>query len=177
MNTYMEEYFKVKDKELEYKELYKKYTRYAAGADWLQESYSTIILGPSEDFGGDDITSPIALADLKSYIEDDGQLLLFHDTLTKFSDKGTSTLTATLRSYFGMDRYHFNDPVTTDASQNYVKYTTTQDSDKYFMTNLSTTKDESRYTSWLSDMKKVFGSTPSKYLTSVRLYRCGKCQW
>lgn len=167
MNTYMEEYFKVKDKELEYKELYKKYTRYAAGADWLQESYSTIILGPSEDFGGDDITSPIALADLKSYIEDDGQLLLFHDTLTKFSDKGTSTLTATLRSYFGMDRYHFNDPVTTDASQNYVKYTTTQDSDKYFMTNLSTTKDESRYTSWLSDMKKVFGSTPSKYLTSV----------
>lgn len=167
MNTYMEEYFKIKDKELEYKDLYKKYTRYAAGAEWLQECYSTIILGPSEDFGGDDITDAQALADLKSYIEDDGQLLLFHDTLTKFSDKGTSTLTATLRSYFGMDRYHFNDPVATDSNQQYVKYTTSLDSDKYFMTNLSTTKEDSRYASWYSDMKQVFGSTPSKYLTSV----------
>ena len=101
----MEEYFKVKDKELEYKELYKKYTRYAAGADWLQESYSTIILGPSEDFGGDDITSPIALADLKSYIEDDGQLLLFHDTLTKNSDKGTSPPPAPPRPSPGPARY------------------------------------------------------------------------
>lgn len=167
MNTYMEAYFKIKDKELEYKELYKKYTRYAAGADWLQESYSTVILGPSEDFAGDDITSPIALADLKSYIEDDGQLLLFHDTLTKFANTGSSTLTATLRSYFGMDRYHFGDPVATDASQNYVKYTTSLDSNKYFMSNLSATTGDGKYASWLSDMRKVLGATQSKYLTSV----------
>lgn len=169
MNTYMEAYFKAKDKELEYKELYKKYTRYAAGGDWLQESYSTIILGPSEDFGGDDITDPYALADLTSYIEDEGQVLLFHDTLTKFSDKGTSVLTHTLRSYFGMDRYNMNDPETTKADERYVNYTTKYDPDVYFMTNLSPKDrtDSGRYATWYSDMQQVFGPTPSKYLTSV----------
>ncbi len=167
MNTYMETYFKTKDKELEYKEMYKKYSRYAAKSEWIQKCYSTVVLGPSEDFGGDDITSVVALADLKSYIEDDGQLLLFHDTLTKFSDAGTSTLTATLRGYFGMDRYHFGKPETSDSSQNYVKYETSEDAEKYFMMNLSTSNDDDKYSSWLSDMKSVLSATPSKYLTSV----------
>lgn len=169
IDPYFDTYFKTKDKELEYKELYKKYSRYAAGSDWMQECYSAVILGPSEDFGGDDITDPYALADFASYIEDDGVVLLFHDTLTKFSDAGSSVLTKTLRPYFGMDRYNMNDPVTTKADEQYVNYTTKYDSDVYFMTNLSTKPktDDTRYASWLSDMKQVFGSTPSKYLTSV----------
>lgn len=167
MNTYYANYVKAKDKELTYKELYKKYSRYAAGSEWLQDCYSTVVIGPSEDFGGDDITDATALADLKQYIADDKQLLLFHDTLTKFKNSGTAVLTATLRESFGMDRYHMNPPETDDADSLYVKYTTTEDTDKYFMTNLSTTKDESKYKSWYNDMKAVFSYTPKKYLTSV----------
>lgn len=166
MDTYMSTYFKTKDKELDYKELYKKYSRYAAGSDWMQDCYDSVILGPSEDFAADDITDPQALADLKSYILADKQLILFHDTLTKFADKGTATLTAALRPYFGMDRYHMGTPETDNADEYYVHYTS-DDKDKYFMTNLSWKTDDSKYASWYDDMKAIYNKMPQKYLSSI----------
>lgn len=166
MNTYLSDYFKAKDKELDYKELYKKYSRYAAGNDWLQDCYDSVILGPSEDFAADDITDVQALADLKSYILADKQLILFHDTLTKFANGGSSTLTSTLRPYFGMDRYHMGAPETDKADEYYVHYTS-DDKDKYFMTNMSWKTEDSKYASWYNDMKSISPAMPQKYLTSV----------
>ena len=172
MDTYMTTYYQTKDKELLYKELYKKYTAYAAGGNWLSACYSSVIIGPSEDFGGDDITDPYALADLETYIDDDkGQTILFHDTLTKFSDNGSSTLTKRLRSSFGMDRYHMGDPEAKKDGQYYVNYTTTGNKDVYFMTNLSTKTGDDKYDSWYNDVNsmfsKVYSSMSKKYLTDV----------
>ena len=287
-NPYYNAYVKAKDKELNYRDLYKKYDRLAHPENWLLGCYDTVIIGPSEDFAGDDITDPYALADIKDFIENDGTLLLFHDTLTKFADSGSVTLTNTLKESFGMDRYHMeldetaiadktvtenipfsgqlevgindyqyqfrissstenvNVDLVQDASGNktgsyttsgtldgagditfvitlkdnggnpvtnqsikvgfnnwnfkknvtgttdangvltvtlpnytttvnnytaddyyYLPYNTTKDTNKYFMTNLSTKSDDSKYASWLTDMKKVFGATPGKYLTNV----------
>lgn len=168
LNTYMDTYFRTKDKELDYKELYKKYSRYAAGNDWMQDCYDSVILGPSEDFAADDITDAQALADLKSYILADKQLILFHDTLTKFADKGTATLTSVLRPYFGMDRYHMGTPETDKADEYYVHYTSDdKDKYKYFMTNMSWKTDDSKYASWYDDMKSIYAKMPKKYLTSI----------
>ena len=171
MDDYMTAYYQVKDKELLYKQLYKKYTAYAAGGDWLSACYSSIVIGPSEDFGGDDIKDAHALADLKTYITDGGQTILFHDTLTKFSDAGSYMLTKTLRPYFGMDRYHMGDPVAQKSGQYYVKYTSTEDENAYFMTNLSTKTGDDRYDTWTNDMNSILGkiykSLPGKYLTDV----------
>lgn len=105
-NPYYAEYVKAKDRELDYEDLYKKYDRLAHPDNWILGCYDSVLIGPSEDFAGDDITDQYALADLKDYIINDGTLLLFHDTLTKFADKGSVTLTSTLKEYFGVDRYH-----------------------------------------------------------------------
>lgn len=286
-DPYYAAYVKAKDKELEYADLYKKYDRLAHPDNWLLGCYDTVIIGPSEDFAGDDITDPYALADIKDFIDNDGTLLLFHDTLTKFADSGSVTLTTTLKESFGMDRYHMEldetaiadktitdkvvyggnlsvslngmlnftiqpntetvtldiqkgqyygytgTPVTsgtlsgagditfditvtnydgsilanhdvelkftnydfsktvtgttdaegkltltlpnysektttyTAADYYYLPYVTTKDAGKFFMTNLSTKSDDSKYASWLTDMKNVLGATPGKYLTNV----------
>ena len=117
--------------------------------------------------------------DLETYVSGGHQVVLFHDTLTPYADKGAVKLTDRLRSYFGMDRYHMqttaeaqdtdaktssSNPKITDADSSYVKYTS-EDSDKYFMTNLSykARDDESRYGSWNSDVR--IGT--SAYLTDV----------
>lgn len=286
-NPYYAAYVKAKDKELEYKDLYKKYDRLAHPDNWLLGCYETVLIGPSEDFAGDDITDAYALADLKDYIDNDGTLLLFHDTLTKFQDSGSVMLSTTLKESFGMDRYHmeldeaavadktittktpygsnltvsinnqysfeispttetvtmdlvkgqyygytstntmsgtldgagditfvinatnydgtplanhditvsftnwdFNKSVsrTTDADGKltvtlpnyksetktytasdyyYLPYKTTKDENAYFMTNLSTRSDDSKYATWLTDMKNVLSATGGNYLTNV----------
>lgn len=103
---YYEAYVLAKDKELEYRDLYKKYDRLAHPDNWLSGCYDAVVLGPSEDFAGDDITNQYALADLADFIDNGGTLLLFHDTLTKFTDKGSVQLTSSLKERFGVDRYH-----------------------------------------------------------------------
>lgn len=174
------EYYRAVDKKVEYDEAYKAFTRLAAGTDWISECYSTVLLGPSESFNGKDITSEYALDDLETYVSEGHQVVLFHDTLTPYADVGAVKLTDRLRSYFGMDRYHMqttveaanenaktssSNPEITDAEANYVKYTTTQDSNKYFMTNLSykPRTDETRYGTWSNDVS----IWTSSYLTNV----------
>lgn len=173
------DYYHATDVLLGYKNAYKTFTRFSGGTDWISECYSSVLLGPSESFNGKDITSEIALDDLETYVSGGHQVVLFHDTLTPYADKGAVKLTDRLRSYFGMDRYHMqttaeaqdtdaktssSNPKLTDADSSYVKYTS-EDSDKYFMTNLSykARDDESRYGSWNSDVR--IGT--SAYLTDV----------
>ncbi len=160
-----------KDKEIEYLEEYKKYNRLANPDNWLSGCYDAVILGPSDDFAGDDITNANALADLADYIDSNGTLLLFHDTLSKFSDAGSVTLTATLRDDFGMDRYHMTADTTKGNLENtpYVPYVSTNP-DKYFMTDLSTKEDDdtTKYTGWTQEMKDVFTNySDTRYLTNV----------
>lgn len=172
VKTAYADYMKLKDEEITYHEAYKKYKR-LSNPDWLSNSYDIIIIGPSDDFGGDDITDPIALADLKSYIQNQGSVLLFHDTLAKAKSSGSVTLTATLREYFGMDR---NRKLSLDTSKAttgmyYLPYkaSTNEEAKKYFMTNLSYKTGDDRYATWKDDMAKVGVDTSkmSRYLTDV----------
>ena len=43
---------------------------------------------------------------LKTYVTQGGSILNTHDTMTKYKDKGAVNLTNSLRSAFGMDRFH-----------------------------------------------------------------------
>lgn len=112
------DYYKANDIKIDNKTLYKFYTRLAAGTGktsigapgqgWIEACYSSVLLGPAESFAGDDIKSEDALDDLEIYVQRDNQIVLFHDTLTPFTEgtAGAVNLTARLRSYFGMDRNH-----------------------------------------------------------------------
>ncbi len=151
-------FFDYRDKkeiEIKYHQEYKEYSRYSYPDNWLTGSYDMIIIGPSDNFAGDDITDANALADLVDYIENDGSVMLFHDTLTASRDKRSCTLTKTLRGYFGMDR---NKGLTLSSTANtssyYLPYTSS-DPNKYFMTNLSykDLSDTSRLSSWEADMR------------------------
>ena len=158
-----------KDIEITYHDQYKELNRYAHPENWLTGCYDMVIIGPSDDFAGDDITNSYALADLADYMADDGSVLLFHDTLTAARDNGSHTLTATLRGYFGMDRNRGLTANSPQAGVYYLPYASI-DSDRYFMTNLSykKTTDTGRYASWVSDMKLPFSNFGiTKYLTNV----------
>ncbi len=180
-NVYYADYVKYNDLKIQNKELYDYYMYLYYGSEWLYKAFSTIIIGPAEDFAGDDITNVNALADLIYYIEKDGQVLLFHDTLTRFSDAGSSMLTKTLRSYFGMDRYNMELDTSkpgTDSGTYYLNYSVTDEklaedenaANKYFMMNLSykDTTDTTRFSTWHTDMNAFFQVAPTKYYTNVQ---------
>lgn len=151
--TYFKEYVTCKDLELEYLEKYKEYDRKAHASNWIEGCYNTVIIGPSDDFAGDDFTKGSnGLKDLTNYVKNGGNVLLFHDTLTRFDADGAVNLTTAIRSYVGQDKNHMK---AVDTSNSYVKYTS-EDEDKYKMTNLSykLNDDNSKYASWTADMRK-----------------------
>lgn len=167
--TIFKEYAKYKDKELAYYDEYKKYERLANPDNWLMASYDSVIMGAAEDFAGDDIKNDNALNDLVKYIQANGQLILFHDTLTKFSNNGTSKLTAKLRGYFGLDRYNMEMDSTANTNTYYVPYKVKSgySTDKYFMTSLAGNSTITN-ASWQTDLKKVFSQySGGKYLTNI----------
>ncbi len=99
---------KAKDKEIEFYNNYMKYLRLSGDADtFLEKAYSCVVLGAAEDFGGDDINDT-GTASLKSYIEHDKTLVMFHDTISKYDDTGSVNLTKDLKEVLGMDRYHLS---------------------------------------------------------------------
>ncbi|MBD5096962.1 MAG: DUF5057 domain-containing protein [Lachnospiraceae bacterium] len=151
--TAYKDYVKAKNVELEYKELYKMYDRQAHANNWIEGCYSTVILGPSDDFAGDDFTAGSnGLRDLTNYVKNGGNVLLFHDTFTRFSDAGSYNLTNAIRAYVGQDKNHME---IEDASYQYIKYKTAEnyDDDKYFLTNLSYKSGDDRYPTWYADLR------------------------
>lgn len=178
--TYLRDYVKAKDLELSYLEMYKKYDRIAHADNWIKGCYDTVILGPSEDFAGDDFTKGSnGLRDLANYTKDGGNLLMFHDTFTRFSDAGSSNLTDALRPYVGMDKNHQEaDTSKMSANTYYLPYKAAEnyDEDKYFFMNLSSKDDPvaSRNTAWyeswgteMAESVNPWYPKPTRYLTSV----------
>lgn len=178
--TYYRDYVKAKDLELSYLEMYKKYDRIAHADNWMKGCYDTVIIGPSEDFAADDFTKGSnGLRDLVNYTKDGGNLLMFHDTFTRFSDAGSANLTDALRPYVGMDKNHqVVDTSKMSANTKYLPYKTAEnyDEDKYFIMNLSykdtpvASRDTAWYEAWSQDIAQSvspYFPQPSKYLTSV----------
>lgn len=130
---YYIKYVKAKEREQAYLKEYKRCLRIAGGTDWLLECYDTVVIGAAEEFGGDDITGN-ALDDLETFVVEGGTTLLFHDTLSKYTDVHAKNLTARLRDDFGMDR---NGGVTVQPTlgQYFTDYNT-NGTDKYFTTKL-----------------------------------------
>lgn len=104
--TLYETYAHALDKKLELKDAYDARNRLAHYDNWLSGCYECVIIGPAESFCGDDIKTDSALNTLKKYIDDGGSLLLFHDTLTKYSNAGSKNLTEALMYAYGMDKNH-----------------------------------------------------------------------
>lgn len=123
-------YYQASDKAIDEKNLYKFYSRIAAGTGetsigapgkgWVEACYSSVLLGPAESFNGDDIKTDSALDDLEIYVQRGNQVVLFHDTLTPYTEgtAGAVKLTARLRSYFGMDRNHMLTTVEAEQKKN-----------------------------------------------------------
>ncbi len=187
--TYYRDYVKAKDLELSYLEMYKKYDRIAHADNWMKGCYDTVILGPSEDFAGDDFTkNSNGLRDLVNYTKDGGNLLMFHDTFTRFSadptkpyeNSGSTNLTEALRPYVGMDKNHqVVDTSKMSEKTCYLPYKTAEgyNEDKYFIMNLSSrndpvaSRDTAWYEGWTQEMTTAAGMPfpeyPRRYLTSV----------
>ncbi len=134
---YYEAYAKALDVKIDLKAEYDKYNRYANYDNWLLGCYESIIIGPAESFCGDDIEDAGALATLEGYVKGDGHMLLFHDTLSAFSDTGAHKLTDVLIDYFGMDKNHVevdtatvnsNPTITETVSQ--IRWTTNNKDEK-----------------------------------------------
>ncbi|MBE5945620.1 MAG: DUF5057 domain-containing protein [Lachnospiraceae bacterium] len=104
--TLYEAYALALDKKLALKDDYDAKLRLANYDNWLLGCYDSVIIGPAESFCGDDIKTDGALETLKGYMDGDGHMLLFHDTLTKYSDAGSQKLTDTLMYAYGMDKNH-----------------------------------------------------------------------
>lgn len=85
--------------------------------NWLLETYDSIIIGPAENFGNDDLYGELdyntaawyqmpGLYDLAEYVKEDGSIILFHETLSRFTEKGAANLTKALLSEFGNNPTH-----------------------------------------------------------------------
>ena len=79
---------------------------YKTGKVDIYKTYNCILLGAAEKFAGDDLSYDSCDA-LASYIKQDGNLILMHDSLT--SEKGaTDRMTERLSSLFGMNARHYS---------------------------------------------------------------------
>lgn len=104
---YYQVYALAVDEKIRLEDVYKQAKYRATYMDnWLLGSYDTIIIGPAENFNNDDLMNPYGVATLKQYVEEDGSILLFHETLGRFSDVGPANLTAALLADFGNDPSH-----------------------------------------------------------------------
>lgn len=117
-----------------------------------------------------------ALAYLGDYIENDGKILMFHDTVTRFEDKGSVYLTKLIRPYAAMDRYNMeiDKTKTSNLSKSYYVPYVSADPDKYFMTDISPAgfnyTGEDKYLNWLKDTNSVINSwhsMPELYLSDT----------
>lgn len=76
----------------------------------LDKTFNCVLFGASEDFNDDDLRTDASCYAILDYVEDDGNILLFHDTLTaRKTEKGNGTerMTRLLGDAFGLEARHF----------------------------------------------------------------------
>ncbi len=143
-------------------------------SDWLTGSYDSVIVGPAENFNNDDIAAGVGTETLRSFANKGGTVLLFHETLGRYTDVGPANLTSALLDAAGSSTA-FEADTSLATGVPYLPYKV-KDSvaksdpnakDKYFLTNLSYKlgSEASTYTNWVEDMKAGYAafSTPSYY--------------
>lgn len=144
--------------------------REVTSVDITDVTASTVVT----DKDGKPLPAARALADLEDYMKNDGQVLMFHDTLTRFDDAGSVYLTNMIKKYAAMDRYNMEiDKSKTDnlTASYYVPYKST-DPEKYFMTDISIANSPSqgsaKYMNWLSETNALLSEgLPGLYLSDV----------
>lgn len=106
------------DQKLYLSDEYKDALRKAKYLDnWLLGTYDSIIVGPAENFNNDDLYGEKnydtaawyempGLYDLAEYVENDGSIILFHETLSRYTNTGTTNLTKALLGDFGNNPSH-----------------------------------------------------------------------
>ena len=70
----------------------------------LEDTFNCIVIGAAEDFNNDDLAD-YACYPLVDYVEDEGNLILFHDSLTS-TKNSTANMTKILSDCFGQNARH-----------------------------------------------------------------------
>lgn len=86
---------------------YIKYLKYSSATDSdgnpdLTKVYGQIVIGSAEDFGDDDIRTDAAFTALESFIDNDGFVMLFHETLTA-NQNSTANMNSHFRELFAQN--------------------------------------------------------------------------
>lgn len=155
-SQWVKEHDKKIDLEAAYVQAKREHSFVSNEGDWLTDTYSSVIIGPAEFFGGDDLwnkktskietivhsqwytetrksyidnpnyTAKLAYDDLKNgdpalkhYADNDGQVILFHETLSRFADSGSSNITRSVMSAAGIKGYS---DTQMSANNNYALY-------------------------------------------------------
>lgn len=183
-NYYFSDYSTAVNKKLELKKAYMdasclnsyivNYDSETGTSDWLTGSYNSVIVGPAENFNNDDIAAGVGTETLRSFANKGGTVLLFHETLGRYTDVGPANLTSALLDAAGSSSsFEANTSLATGVP--YLPYKVKESvvkadkkaEEKYFLTNLSYKlgSDASTYTNWVEDMKAGYSSfsTPSYY--------------
>lgn len=183
-NYYFNDYSTAVNKKLELKKAYMdasclnsyivNYDSETGTSDWLTGSYDSVIVGPAENFNNDDIAAGVGTETLRSFASNGGTVLLFHETLGRYTDAGPANLTDALLDAAGSSS-SFEADTSLATGVPYLPYkvkesvadTDSNAEEKYFLTNLSYKlgSEASTYTNWVEDMKAGYSSfsTPSYY--------------
>lgn len=84
----------------------------------LDKTFNCILFGASEDFNDDDLKTDASCYAILDYIDDDGNVILMHDTLTAKKtngSNGTERMTRLLADAFGQDARHLQYTNTDDT--------------------------------------------------------------
>lgn len=133
INTYYQKWSDAKSAEILILNDYWDTVRSAYGKDWMKEVYGMVIIGAADEFNNNDLSTSVC-ATLVDYEKSGGNMLMFHDTLSKkTSGSAPLNLTAALREPFGLDRFHME--LADDGTTYKVK--AGYDPEKYFMTTIN----------------------------------------
>lgn len=145
------------DKKIDAYRAYRHYSMLSYGPEeFLRRNYDVICFGFYDDMKYGFDFSQNACDAFMSFLEPEedsellpGSMLITHDNMAKVDDdKYSQTFTSNLRSYIGMDRFHFT---TDDATKDSFipKYTADVKSgaSKYFVTNLTKNAELGRFSS------------------------------
>lgn len=144
---------------------YKDYQKFANYGDWMGKTYTSVVFGAAERFADADITGTNSLAAIDEYVKNGGQVILFHDTLSPYTNSGAVKLTEHLREAAGLDKYHLTTATANDTSKYPVlatKNTTKYPSSVYFMSNISYVEDDAQHTAHTNidnALKAAFNNT------------------